>query len=104
MGDLVNFGRSDPAPVAEWTKKSERDCKVLCLKRDDCDAFTYLKKERKCTAHLEIVHPNRAPGRSFWAKTCPGVVGEKSEYWGMECRILSKCMSVRCVNVSDCVS
>ena len=81
MGDLPNFGRAaDPAPLAVWTGKGVRDCKSLCLKSTNCDAFTYLKKERKCVAHRKRIYPKEAEGCSFWSKTCPGLVGEQSKY------------------------
>ena len=81
IGELSSFGRrDDSSPLATWTGKSATECKSKCLETTDCDAFTYVTKEKKCIAHKKIVSPKKADCCSFWAKTCPGLKGEPSKY------------------------
>ena len=85
MVELPLFGRKDDSrPVTHvFNSKPSWDasaCKQLCLKKTDCDAFTYVTKTRKCIAHMKVVSPYPDSTCSYWVKTCPGVQGEGRKY------------------------
>ena len=82
MKKLTSFGRIDDSdPVVPWLSvSSEYFCKGRCLARTDCDAFTYVTKEKKCIAHKKIVSPKKGDCCTYWAKTCPGQKGEPSKF------------------------
>ena len=80
MKKLTSFGRIDDSDSdVQWPLvSSETVCRDRCLDRTDCDAFTYVTKEKKCIAHKKIISPKKGDCCTYWAKTCPGEKGTQS--------------------------
>ena len=82
MEELPSFGQQgDSDPLDMWPHvSSEHECKNKCLPKIDCDAFTYVVKDKKCIVHKKIISPKKGDCCTYWAKTCPGKRGEESKY------------------------
>ena len=79
MKKLTSFGRidDDSDSDVQWPLvSSETVCRDRCLDRTDCDAFTYVTKDKICIAHKKIISPKKSDCCTYWAKTCPGEKGE----------------------------